>query len=212
MPTHWPSQPSIESTTRNEPLHGDTEMKSFNSFWVLLACYPLLMPPQSLSAQQATLEEQSSDQPDTGKQVEEKQERPVADQQKQPSAEEQRDREMRLAKYLTGAKFLGNFTIEGKSDALPKPEAYTISKCEKLPQPDMYRLTARIKYGEIDSEVPLDLKILWAGRTPVITMDAFWIPGMGTFGARVLIHAGRYAGTWQHDEVGGHLFGVIKKE
>jgi len=46
----------------------------------------------------------------------------------------------------------------------------------------------------------------------VITMDSFWIPGMGTFGARVLIHSGRYAGTWQHDAVGGHLFGVIKKD
>lgn len=129
-----------------------------------------------------------------------------------PAENENAEREQRLAKYLSGAKFVGNFTIEGKSDTLPKPEAYTISKCEKLPQPDMYRLTARIKYGDIDSEIPLDLKILWAGKTPVITMDSFWIPGMGTFGARVLIHSGRYAGTWQHDAVGGHLFGVIKKD
>lgn len=128
------------------------------------------------------------------------------------TGKDQQARELRLAKYLSGANFVGNFTIEGQSDKLPKPEAYTISKCEKLPQPDMYRLTARIKYGDIDSEVPLDLKILWAGGTPVITMDAFWIPGMGTFGARVLIHANRYSGTWQHDEVGGHLFGVIKKD
>ena len=112
---------------------------------------------------------------------------------------------------LRGAKFVGKFTIEGKEDTDPKTEEYTISKCEKLDQPDMFRLTARIKYGEVDSEVPLDLKILWAGNTPVITMDAFWIPGMGTFGARVLIHSDRYAGTWQHDNVGGHLFGVIKK-
>jgi hypothetical protein len=129
-----------------------------------------------------------------------------------PSDSGVQDREQRLAKYLTGAKFVGNFTVEGKSNNLPTPESYTISKCEKLPKPDMYRLTARIKYGDIDSEVPLDLKILWSGKTPVITMDSFWIPGMGTFGARVLIHSGRYAGTWQHDAVGGHLFGVIKKD
>ncbi|MGI9473398.1 MAG: hypothetical protein ACR2NZ_17780 [Rubripirellula sp.] len=122
------------------------------------------------------------------------------------------DRGQRLADYLSGARFVGKFTIEGKEDALPKTEEYTISKCEKLAQPDMYRLTARIKYGDVDSEVPLDLKILWAGNTPVITMDAFWIPGMGNFGARVMIHSGRYAGTWQHDAVGGHLFGVIKKD
>lgn len=187
-------------------------MKHFNSFWLLLTCCSLLFTPQTVIAQQVTLQEQSSDQPEADKQAGESKKPSVAGQQKEPSAEERTARELRLAKYLTGAKFIGNFTIEGKSDALPKPEAYTISKCEKLPQPDMYRLTARIKYGEIDSEVPLDLKILWAGRTPVITMDAFWIPGMGTFGARVLIHAGRYAGTWQHDDIGGHLFGVIKKD
>jgi hypothetical protein len=120
-------------------------------------------------------------------------------------------REQKLAEYLSGATFAGKFTVDGKEDALPKTEQYTISKCEKLPEADMYRLTARIKYGETDNEVPLDIKILWSGNTPVITLDSFWIPGMGTFGARVLINSGRYAGTWQHDAVGGHMFGKIKK-
>jgi hypothetical protein len=121
------------------------------------------------------------------------------------------EREQKLAAYLSGATFSGKFTIDGKEDGALKTEEYTISKCEKLPQPDMYRLTARIRYGEVDSEVPLDIKILWSGNTPVITLDSLWIPGMGTFGARVLIHSGRYAGTWQHDAVGGHMFGTIKK-
>ncbi len=120
-------------------------------------------------------------------------------------------REQRLADYLSGAKFVGKFTVDGKEDTSPKTEEYTISKCEKLPAEDMYRLTARIKYGDVDSEVPLELKILWSGSTPVITLDSFWIPGMGTFGARVLIHRDRYAGTWQHDAVGGHMYGMIKK-
>ena len=118
-------------------------------------------------------------------------------------------REAKLASYLSGAKFVGKFTVDGKEDKAGKAEEYTISRCEKLPAADMYRLTARIKYGDTDQEVPLDLKILWAGRTPVITMDNFWIPGMGTFGARVLIHSDRYTGTWQHDAVGGHMFGKI---
>ncbi len=122
---------------------------------------------------------------------------------------QQATREQRLATYLTGAKFVGKFTIEGKEDAAPKTEEYTISKCEKLPEENMYRFTARIKYGDVDNEVPMDLKVLWSGSTPVITLDSFWIPGMGTFGARVLIHSDRYAGTWQHDAVGGHLFGKI---
>jgi hypothetical protein len=122
------------------------------------------------------------------------------------------DREQRLAEYLSGIKFVGKFTVDGKDGAEPKTEEYTISKCEKLPAAEMYRMTARIKYGDVDSEVPLDIRIVWSGNTPVITLDAFWIPGMGTFGARVLIHEGRYAGTWQHDAVGGHLFGQLLKE
>lgn len=121
------------------------------------------------------------------------------------------EREQKLAEYLNGIKLIGKFTIDGRDNADPKTEEYTISKCEKLDQPDMYRLTARIVYGEVDAEVPLDLKILWSGNTPVITMDAFWIPGMGTFDARVMLHKGRYAGTWQHDAVGGHMYGVLRK-
>lgn len=120
-------------------------------------------------------------------------------------------RERKLAEYLSGSIFAGQFTIDGKESLAPKAEEYTISKCEKLESPDKYRLTARIKYGEVDSEIPLDIKILWSGNTPVITLDSLWIPGMGTFSSRVLIHGNRYAGTWQHDAVGGHLFGQIKK-
>ena len=119
-------------------------------------------------------------------------------------------REQRLTAYLDGVKLIGKFTIDGKEDDA-KTEAYTISKCEKLPEEDMYQVTARITYGQIDEQVPLKIKILWSGRTPVITLDNFWIPGMGTFGARVLIHSDRYAGTWQHGPVGGHMFGRIEK-
>ena len=121
-------------------------------------------------------------------------------------------REQRIANYLTGAKFVGSYTIDAKGLRDPKEEIYTISKAEKLPEADMYRLTARIQYGDTDGEFPMDLKILWAGNTPVITLDKVWIPGLGTFSARVLILNGRYAGTWDHDAVGGHLIGRIVKE
>lgn len=128
----------------------------------------------------------------------------------EPTAKEtkERSREQKLADYLSGAKFVGQFTIDGQ-DVAPKTEEYTLGSCEVLDQPNMYRLKARIKYGDVDNELPLDIKILWSGNTPVITLDGFWIPAMGTFGARVMIHSNRYAGTWQHDEVGGHMFGKI---
>jgi len=125
--------------------------------------------------------------------------------------ESEKSREVKIAEYLSGAKFVGRYTTDNDKEASAKPETYTISKVEKLAEPDLYRLTSRIQYGTTDSEVPMDLKILWSGSTPVITLDNLWIPGMGTFSARVLIHDGRYSGTWSHDDVGGHLFGKIEK-
>ncbi len=100
--------------------------------------------------------------------------------------------------------------IDGQGFGNLNDETYTIAKCEKLPEPDAYRLTAKIKYGETDGEFPMDLKIVFAGNTPVITLDQVWIPGLGTFSSRVLVHQGRYSGTWDHDAVGGHLFGKIE--
>jgi hypothetical protein len=43
----------------------------------------------------------------------------------------------------------------------------------------------------------------------VITLDSVTIPGLGTFSSRVVIDGPLYAGTWQHDAVGGHMFGKI---
>ena len=60
----------------------------------------------------------------------------------------------------------------------------------------------------------MDLTILWSGNTPVSTLYSLWIPSMGTFDARVLIQpgaeVGRYAGTWQHGEAGGHMFELTR--
>ena len=124
------------------------------------------------------------------------------------SADERPPREVRLANYLSGKLFVGKFTVDGV-DMTPKTETYVINSCEKLPTADLYRFKAQIKYGQVDQEVPLDLKILWSGNTPVITLDSLWIPGMGTFDARVMIHGDRYAGSWQHGDKGGHMFGKI---
>ncbi len=175
---------------------------------ILIVTSPALVPAR-VHAQESSDAAKAASQSDPGASKEKPAEGTGAEASQAGTADG--DREQKLADYLSGATFAGKFTIDGKEDSLPKTEQYTISKCEKLPEPDMYRLTARIKYGEVDSEVPLDIKILWSGSTPVITLDSFWIPGMGTFGARVLIHSGRYAGTWQHDAVGGHMFGRIEK-
>lgn len=124
---------------------------------------------------------------------------------------EQKDREEKFAQYMTGASLKGRFSIMGRGDKMPE-ETYTITKCEKLPKDNLYRFTARIQYGDIDTELPMEIPVEWAGDTPVISLTNMWIPGLGTFSARVLIYKETYAGTWIHDEVGGQMIGVIIRE
>src|SRR5207253_645672 len=85
---------------------------------------------------------------------------------------------------------------------------YTIKQAKKLPG-DYWLIEARIQYGNHDATLPLPLKILWAGDTPVITLTDFPVPGFGTFTARVLIYDNQYAGTWSGAGHGGQLFGKV---
>ncbi len=145
---------------------------------------------------------------------------PVAAQPSQPagqvpsgskSDDAQAARLEKLAKYLTNTRWTGQFTVTGK-DTPPTSEHYEITQAIKAEEGDYWNLVVRIKYGANDTTLPLPpIEIKWAGETPVITVDKVTIPGLGTFDARVLIRGGQYAGTWSHDEVGGHLFGKIEK-
>ena len=58
----------------------------------------------------------------------------------------------------------------------------------------------------------MPLTVLWAGKTPVITLDDLKLPGLGTFSARVLFHKNHYVGSWQHGEVSGHMFGHLDSD
>lgn len=123
---------------------------------------------------------------------------------------EQRELFAKFTKLLTGAKLRGQFTLDGKPLNDLHEEAYEIDKVEKLPDGDLWAITTRIKYGKHDVTVPIAIEVKWAGTTPVLTMDNMTIPGLGTFSARVVLHQDKYAGTWQHDAAGGHLFGKIE--
>jgi hypothetical protein len=115
----------------------------------------------------------------------------------------------RFSKMLTGSKFQGQFTVDGKPLNQLEEEAYELEKVEKMAEPDLWSITARIKYGKKDYKIPVPIYVKWAGETPVMTMDNLTLPGYGTFSTRVVLHGDKYAGTWQHDKVGGHLFGRI---
>lgn len=125
------------------------------------------------------------------------------------SKKEMQELYAKFTKLLTGAKLRGQFTIDGRPMNQLVEETYEIQKVEKQPKGDAWIVTARIKYGKYDTVFPVPLDVKWAGKTPVMTLDNMTIPGMGTFGARVVFHKDKYAGTWSHDEVGGHMFGRV---
>ncbi|MGE0760741.1 MAG: hypothetical protein AB7O38_27265, partial [Pirellulaceae bacterium] len=86
---------------------------------------------------------------------------------------------------MTNVKLVGQFTVIGKKEDGPlAKEEYTIGRVEKLPAGDKWMFYSRIKYGKHDVEVPLPIDVKWAGATPVITLDDFTIPGLGTFSSR----------------------------
>lgn len=112
---------------------------------------------------------------------------------------------------MSGAKLVGHFTILGRDNSKMPKEEYTITRVQKLPDGDYWLFNARVKYGNKDTTVPMPLEVKWAGDTPIITLTNLTIPGLGTFSSRVVIYNGKYAGTWTHGEVGGHLFGEIRR-
>ena len=111
-------------------------------------------------------------------------------------------------KTLTNAEMTGQFTLVGK-EVPPIKESYTIHSVKKMSQGDYWVFTARIKYGKKDITLPMPLQVKWAGNKPVIYLDNVTIPGLGTFSSYTVIDGDKYAGTWQHGDVGGHMFGTI---
>jgi len=119
--------------------------------------------------------------------------------------------EKSFADTLTGATLVGNFSVVGHpSSGKALADRYEIEKAEKI-EGHRWLITARIKYGKHDTKAPFPLEVYWAGDTPVITVSNVTVPGMGTFVARVLVYGDRYAGTWQHDKFGGHMWGMIER-
>ena len=57
--------------------------------------------------------------------------------------------------------------------------------------------------------LPIVVPLHFVGDTPVIVMTDTNLPGIGTFTVRLLFSGDRYAGTWQHGEVGGQMSGRI---
>jgi hypothetical protein len=128
-------------------------------------------------------------------------------------ARSQAEREAALSKMLSGATLEGSFTSTGRErnvDQLRR-DKYTLGEVKKI-DGKMWMIQAKIQYRDAEAVmVPLPLPIEWAGDTPVIVVDNFTIPGMGTFSARVMFFDDHYAGYWKHGDRGGNMFGIVRR-
>jgi hypothetical protein len=117
-----------------------------------------------------------------------------------------------FSKSMSGCVLVGSFTIDGKDDGEPlKEERYEIESVKPVTD-NLWVFLTRIKYGKLDTKLPITVPVEWAGDTPVVTLTKASLPGLGDeFSARVLFYEDRYAGTWQHGKVGGHMFGTIER-
>jgi hypothetical protein len=124
----------------------------------------------------------------------------------------QEELEKKFQDTLSGATLQGHFTSQRDENvAASKEDKYTIDSITKM-QGDVWLFNARIQYGTHDLTLPLPLRVVWAGDTPVITLDKFPVPGMGEFTARVMVFDDQYAGMWDGGNQGGLLFGKITKQ
>ncbi len=120
--------------------------------------------------------------------------------------------ERRFAESMRGVTMVGTFTVAGREDRTPGPDRYEIASVEKVGD-DLWRFNAKMDCcGVAGSQgIPIVVPMRFVGDTPVIMMTDTSLPGIGTFTVRVFFYGDRYAGTWQHGKVGGHLSGLIQK-
>ena len=118
--------------------------------------------------------------------------------------------EKHFTELLSGCTLVGHYT-EGKEAASEHEDRYSISKVSKL-KDDLWLFNARIESEGHDLTLPIPLRVVWAGDTPVVTLDELTLPGLGTFSARVMFHGHQYAGVWSHGDEGGQMFGRVEHE
>jgi hypothetical protein len=102
--------------------------------------------------------------------------------------------------------------VAGREDRAPRTDRYDIQSVEKVGD-DLWRFNAIMTCCGLDgSVVPIVVPMRWNGDTPMIMMTETSLPGIGAFSVRLLFYEDRYAGTWQHGDVGGIMSGGIEKQ
>ncbi len=121
------------------------------------------------------------------------------------------DLERQFTERMRNVTMVGSFTVAGREDRTPRPDRYDIASVEKVGD-DLWRFNASMDCcGVNGATLPIVVPMRWSGDTPVIMMTDTSLPGIGTFTVRIFFYGDRYAGTWQHGDVGGHMSGRIEK-
>ncbi len=119
------------------------------------------------------------------------------------------DLERQFTDRMRDVTLVGSFTVDGRGDRTPREDRYEIESVRKVGD-DVWQFRAIVPGG--DSVIPVVVPMRWVGETPMIMMTDASLPGMGTFTVRLFFYGDRYAGTWQHGEVGGLMSGRIEKQ
>ena len=121
------------------------------------------------------------------------------------------DLERQFTERMRNVTMIGSFTVAGREDRTPRADRYEIASVEKVGD-DQWRFNASMDCcGLNGATIPIVVPMRWSGDTPMIMMTDTSLPGIGTFTVRVFFYGDRYAGTWQHGKVGGHMSGRIEK-
>ena len=113
---------------------------------------------------------------------------------------------------MQGARMKGQFNVVGPQGQSPAQiDLYMVSELSRGEE-NQWIFNYSMSFNQDQKMSPIPVEVLWAGETPVLTMTDQEIPGLqGKFSARLLIHDGKYGGTWQHGAIGGLMWGVLEK-
>jgi hypothetical protein len=120
--------------------------------------------------------------------------------------------ERAFAERMRNVTLIGSFTTDGRDGRAPEPDRYQIASVDKVGE-NSWRFNAKMDCcgAAGQSGLPIVVPMHFIGDTPVIMMTDTSLPGIGTFTVRLFFYGDRYAGTWQHGTVGGHMSGRIER-
>ena len=127
--------------------------------------------------------------------------------------------EKEFEQTMTGARLKGYWQMTGEDGLTdkgaltePRKESYVVSKVSKMGE-GSWLVFAQITFADKDVNVPVPVRVVWAGDTAIITLDDVGVPLIGTYSARVMIHKGFYSGIWYSNvkNYGGVMAGKIMR-